>query len=639
MSPTICQSLEARRLLALIMPDFDYGVTGIAPETDALTYIVGTQNDGKLIVARRSAQAQLLERHLVSGAVDPSFSVGTPFPAGSIDGAVDDHDNVLVVTQHGDVDIRNPVLRRYRNDGRLDYALPRVAPSSYKGGDLELYRHERLAVDSQGRAVWMTRADYGNAVRLLVVRVLPDGKLDETFGDHGTLVAAERDPSDIANAYVHIGAGDRPLVTLCSRTRYTSVLGFTEDGKPDPSFGVDGAYVVGHTSGLSEIGVATDRAGRLLLVRTFHNGYVYAQRLTSEGRRDSTLDGGVAVIGSGRANTPVGDAVTGLTVDPLGRIVGASGAGMFRMLDNGAPDVTFDHDGFARLDSEATGRIFATQDRTYTELTIGATRGIGRIIDQPPVFLHPLRRAVYVVGTNASERVEITQDQLLRVDTGAKVYTFDPSQVGRLVIDMRSGNDEVINHTQVPGTIHLGDGTDRFTSDGGSWNVSGGRGRDTIRTADGDDFISGELDPDSVESGAGNDTVFALHHDDWIDTGAGDDLVRCFDGDNTVFGGDGRDTLRGGLGNDSLVGGNGRDRLFGNQGNDTLVGGGNVDRLNGGPGTDQLLGGGGDDTLFDQHTPYDPEAPDTLWGGDGSDRALCDDDDDVRSIELLVDSL
>lgn len=638
MSPPICQSLEARRLLALITPDFDYGATGIAPGTDASSLVVGLQHDGKLIVAHRSALAQRLERRLPNGASDPSF-VFDPLPAGTINGAVDAQDNIVLVTQSNDVDIRNPVLRRYGKDGQAHYAIPFAIPDTYKGERLSLFRAEGVAVDSEGRALLMTRADYETAVRILVMRVLPNGTIDESFGENGTLVAAERAEGDLASVYLNVGANDRPLVTVCSPKRYVSVLGFTEDGARDSSYGVEGAYLVGHTSGLSEIGVATDRAGRLLLFRTFHGGYVYAQRLTPQGRRDSTLDGGVAVIGNGRANTPVGDTVTGLTVDARGRIIGTTGRGIFRMFDNGAPDVTFDHDSFARLDGETAGPFIASSDGIYTQIAVGATRGIGRIIDQPPVFIDPLRRAVYVVGTNASERVEITQSDVLRVDTGAETYAFDPSQVDRLVIDMRSGNDEVANHTQVSGTIHLGDGTDQFVTDGGAWHVSGGRGRDTIRTADGDDFISGELDPDRVEAGAGNDTVFALHHDDWIDTGAGDDLVRCFDGNNTVLGGDGRDTLRGGLGNDSLVGGNGRDRLFGNQGNDTLVGGGNVDRLNGGPGTDQLLGGGGDDVLFDQQTPYDPQSPDTVWGGDGNDRALCDDDDDVRSIELLVDAL
>jgi hypothetical protein len=87
-------------------------------------------------------------------------------------------------------------------------------------------------------------------------------------------------------------------------------------------------------------------------------------------------------------------------------------------------------------------------------------------------------------------------------------------------------------------------------------------------------------------------------------------------------GGDGDDRLIGSPRADHLVGGDGNDVMHGNAGNDVLVGG---------AGSDELFGGAGDDLLNSR----DNEA-DKVDGGDGNDKAIADNLDELLNIESVA---
>lgn len=89
-----------------------------------------------------------------------------------------------------------------------------------------------------------------------------------------------------------------------------------------------------------------------------------------------------------------------------------------------------------------------------------------------------------------------------------------------------------------------------------------------------------------------------------------------------LSGGEGNDRLAGSPFSDQLNGGPGNDTLFGHAGNDVLVGG---------AGVDSLFGGHGDDVLNSR----DGEA-DKVDGGEGTDRAISDDLDELISIEVVA---
>ena len=168
-----------------------------------------------------------------------------------------------------------------------------------------------------------------------------------------------------------------------------------------------------------------------------------------------------------------------------------------------------------------------------------------------------------------------------------------------------------------------GPAPDRFRSDAGDDDYSGGGGQDSI------DFRSSVLPVTVTLDGVANDGLPGESDnvrstvEDVIGSPVADSLTGS-SGPNTLIGWDGADDLVGGGGdddlaghrdisctqadpdgaNDSLSGGDGNDWLNGCAGNDLLVGGAGPDSLRGGPGRDTAS--------YDDH----PEAVE-VWIGDG----------------------
>jgi Ca2+-binding RTX toxin-like protein len=113
-----------------------------------------------------------------------------------------------------------------------------------------------------------------------------------------------------------------------------------------------------------------------------------------------------------------------------------------------------------------------------------------------------------------------------------------------------------------------------------------------------------------LDGGDGNDVLSAAGKH-----GTGQPLAV----DVRLDGGNGADTLTGGRADDVLLGDAGDDVLSGGAGNDTLYGDDGNDTLTGGLGKDTFYGGAGDDTFYAADGK-----PDTLYGGDGTDRADLD---------------
>lgn len=204
-------------------------------------------------------------------------------------------------------------------------------------------------------------------------------------------------------------------------------------------------------------------------------------------------------------------------------------------------------------------------------------------------------------------------------------------------------------------SVDLGAGNDRFISDGGQANASGGPGDDFIDTGtqgtgstnggDGQDLIkTGTLGP--TVGGRGSDIVLASRRTSLnatissesqtitldglcndggsADTSPADGSTRTLGPLSCAGNGVDRDNLGsaanavlGGNVDDSLTGGDGDDALIGNRGNDTLVGAG---------GSDQMVGGEGDDLILAR----DGRADELIRCGDGNDRAVVDPEDPVE---------
>ena len=194
-------------LLARFLPDgrldASFGTAGIVTthfvannleEANALLL----QPDGKLVVAGRSNilgtpfPSAILARYLPDGRLDPSFGiegkVTLTFGGGSgINALVQQPDGKLAVAGFGGlsrVTASCLVLARFQPDGRVD-------PTFGEGGKVTLASSsggQALIQQSDGTLAVAGSFSTSSGSGLLLVRYLPDGRLDPTFGTAGVVI-------------------------------------------------------------------------------------------------------------------------------------------------------------------------------------------------------------------------------------------------------------------------------------------------------------------------------------------------------------------------------------------------------------------------------------------------------------------
>jgi uncharacterized delta-60 repeat protein len=212
------------------------------------------QPDGKLVVAGRSDilgtpfPSAILARYLPDGRLDPSFGiegkVTLTFGGGSgINALVQQPDGKLAVAGFGGfsrVTASFLVLARFQPDGRVD-------PTFGEGGKVTLASSSAgrsLIQQSDGTLVVAGSFSTSSGSGLLLVRYLPDGRLDPTFGTAGVVIT---DGSVPAFPRALIQQPDGKLVVGGFRTASGSsdmLLGrYLPDGRLDPAFGAGGLVI------------------------------------------------------------------------------------------------------------------------------------------------------------------------------------------------------------------------------------------------------------------------------------------------------------------------------------------------------------------------------------------------------------
>lgn len=221
-----------------------------------------------------------------------------------------------------------------------------------------------------------------------------------------------------------------------------------------------------------------------------------------------------------------------------------------------------------------------------------------------------------IVGTEASDRITITGDNLVTVRIGNTFFRgLAPSR--DIIVYGLGGADRIVTGVNFcfNVTVYGGDGSDYIATGMGNDTISGGAGNDRVLAGNGENTIFGN---------AGNDVLQGGRDNDYIDGGDGRDRLIGLAGDDTMYGGAGNDMLFGGFGNDFLSGGEGNDYIDAYYGDDLLLGGAGADFIRGGPGQDVLIGGLGVDRVY----------------GDGGDDLVIGertsiDDNDAALVELL----
>jgi uncharacterized delta-60 repeat protein len=219
-----------------------------------------------------------------------------------------------------------------------------------------------MAIDASGRIIAVGQAAKEDAADFALVRYLPSGSVDTSFGpsvtgkvtvDFGFKDVAEGVAIDAQGRIVVVGTSDE------GDDRDWVVARLNPNGTLDTTFGPDhtGKIRMGFGGDYDEAhDVAIDALNRIVVVGTEQDGITDDSdfgiiRLTSDGSFDSSFDSdGLLTIGFG----DVDDAYA-VTIDINGRIVvvGRDGAparfAVARINDNGTLNANFDGDGKVEL--------------------------------------------------------------------------------------------------------------------------------------------------------------------------------------------------------------------------------------------------------------------------------------------------
>jgi uncharacterized delta-60 repeat protein len=244
-----------------------------------------------------------------------------------------------------------------------------------------------------------------NSNQSFLLKYRPDGTLDPSFDTDGK--------ADATNIDIHAGAhtmlvqGDGKI--LFAGTRYNSNFGadgskalimrYTADGKPDPSWGTDGAaYFSFGTRDASFEALAVQGDGKVIAVGQAGPGGIRGNwvvaRFNPNGSLDTTFSGDGSVVVAFPDNGDSHEA-RGVALQADGRIVVTgrvdgynagtyTGIGVVRLTPDGMLDPTFDGDGRAVFNwglspSTAGGEVAMRADQILVSGSINNRPGLYRL--------------------------------------------------------------------------------------------------------------------------------------------------------------------------------------------------------------------------------------------------------------------
>ena len=281
----------------------------------------------------------------------------------------------------GDLD-SDFLLVRYNTDGSLDstFGEDGVVTQSFRGPayltDLALQGDAVLAAGTAS-----VDRDSFNTTDFVVARFLPDGTLDAGFGGSGTAETDVRGGPDQLGALVvqpdgaivAAGTSDVPADGSTPSDSRVTLVRYLPDGTQDASFGEGGVVTTetGFFETLSGVSVQSD--GSIVAVGSNYNDERTVQRMlvvryTAAGQLDPTFGDGGVVITEGAPQSQAAD----VTVDADDRILvvghgfeSSNGDGkswlVVRYAPDGALDASFGEDGIVRTPLGARANAVALQ--------------------------------------------------------------------------------------------------------------------------------------------------------------------------------------------------------------------------------------------------------------------------------------
>lgn len=336
--------------LARILPDgtldASFGDGGVVytilGENGGIASDVAVQPDGRILVVGRvrgdGFRYAAVVRYLPDGRLDLAFGEGgvAAFPNAPFDDGVAatvalQNDGKIVLAGHtggypGDAPLHVAVLR-LSPSGLLDEGFGTNGLAGASIGSEAVA--QAVAIQSDGRIVaagYTLEAE--QPADLAVVRFLPDGVLDDTFGDGGAVVTALSGGTDLAHDIVLQPDGKLVVAGYTSNepgqptAQRFALVRYLPDGTPDPAFGADG--VVTEPSGAEDDigvqarGLALGTDGRLIAAGMSGSAVVVA-RYESNGALDASFGGDGVVRSTGLG--PGDDYARTLIVQPDGKLI------------------------------------------------------------------------------------------------------------------------------------------------------------------------------------------------------------------------------------------------------------------------------------------------------------------------------
>ncbi len=214
-----------------------------------------------------------------------------------------------------------------------------------------------VAVTADGKIVtggWFQ--SFSSAMDLMLSRHLPDGQLDESFGDGGHAIAGYG--SAIGNKLALQSDGKILLTGYNGMLEYKPVLlRYTADGKPDSSFGTDGKVQLDWGTDEDKAYAIAEAGGKIVIAGSAKADGFALSRLNADG----SLDTGFGTGGTVKVET--GENVAqGLAVASDGRIVVAGDARVMRFNADGGIDSSFGTGGAVELAEQSLHAVVLQPD-------------------------------------------------------------------------------------------------------------------------------------------------------------------------------------------------------------------------------------------------------------------------------------
>lgn len=270
---------------------------------------------------------------------------------------------------------------RLQPDGTLDPAFGHNGKVAVPLGDREDIPHA-MALDAQNRIVVAGEYNVGQQTMFGVIRLMPDGALDTTFGDGGKVLFPAGDPSFSARGVAIDGEG---RIVLGGKAYANGKTGFAaarllENGQFDNSFDGDGRRQVFFDSSWGfAVNVMLGAHGKIIMAGEADNAFA-AARLNENGALDKNFGG------TGKVTYPAGRSLTqafAATLDGKNRILVTGDAdghmAMTRIKPDGSLDASFNDDGIRTVSiNNSFGRAYGIT--TDSQLRIVLTGSLGNHI-------------------------------------------------------------------------------------------------------------------------------------------------------------------------------------------------------------------------------------------------------------------